>query len=149
MKDKRFQSADVSKVFKRYPTEIRKKLMFLRRLIFETAAETPGVGRIEEALRWGEPSYLTPETGSGSMIRINQRSDGYGNYAMYVHCQTDLVATFKRIYPGLFVYEGNRAILFDKDEKVPVDRLRHCISLALTYHLDKKQQARPTGREAR
>jgi hypothetical protein len=33
-----------------------------------------------------------------------------------------------------FRYEGNRAILFRVDDKVPVRELSHCISMALTYH---------------
>ena len=36
--------------------------MFLRQLIFETAAATEVVGELEETLKWGEPSYLTPKT---------------------------------------------------------------------------------------
>ncbi len=31
-------------------------------------------------------------------------------------------------------FEGNRAVLFDVDTSIPVAELKHCISLALTYH---------------
>ncbi len=47
----------VADVFNNYPPEMRKKLLFLRALIFETAAELD-VGEIEETLKWGEPSYI-------------------------------------------------------------------------------------------
>jgi len=40
-------------------------------MIFDVAKKTPGVGKLEEDLRWGQPSYLTLETGSGSTIRID------------------------------------------------------------------------------
>jgi hypothetical protein len=33
-----------------------------------------------------------------------------------------------------FKFEGNRAIVFDLDETVPVDSLAFCIAAALTYH---------------
>ena len=57
---------------------------------------------------------------------------------MYFHCQTTLVDTFKEIFRDDFKFEGNRAIVFEKTDQVPVKELRHCISLALTYHLNKK-----------
>ena len=99
---------------------------------------TPGVGRIEETLKWGQPSYLTPETGSGTTVRIDAHSGG--GVAMFVHCQTDLVATFRRHYPGLD-YEGARAIVM-RDGPVDEAALRHCIGLALTYHPRKRPTAR-------
>ena len=65
------ENADVAAVFDRYPERMRDKLLFLRRLIIETAATTEGVGELEETLKWGEPSYLTPQTKSGSTVRID------------------------------------------------------------------------------
>jgi hypothetical protein len=38
-------------------------------------------------------------------------------------------------------FEGNRGIVFDVADGLPEEALRHCISLALTYHLRKKQKA--------
>jgi hypothetical protein len=35
-------------------------------------------------------------------------------------------------------YSGNRAILLDAADKLPEKALRHCVGLALTYHLRKK-----------
>ena len=49
----------------------------------------------------GQPSYLTPETKSGSTIRIDQVKAAAGQYAVYFHCQTDLVETFRELYPEL------------------------------------------------
>lgn len=61
---------EVAVVFDSYPEEMRVKLLFLRRLIYETAASLEEVGELEETLKWGEPSYLTPKSKSGSTIRI-------------------------------------------------------------------------------
>ena len=84
----------------------------LRKLILDTAKTTKGVGAIEEALKWGQPSYLTSESKSGSTIRIDQVKAVPGQYAVYFHCQTNLVETFRELYPDL-KYSGNRAILLD------------------------------------
>lgn len=59
---------------------------------------------------------------------------------MYFHCQTTLVDTFKELYHDKFRFEGNRSLLFNENDKIPVAELSHCIALALTYHLDKKSQ---------
>jgi len=137
---KRFADPAVGAVFGSYPTRLRSKLMSLRRLILDTAAATPGVGPLQETLKWGQPSYLTAETGSGSTIRIDRVKPGTETeagerYAIYFHCQTALVPTFRQLYPAAFDFSGNRAILLDPDQPVPEAALRHCIALALTYHL--------------
>lgn len=133
----------VNAAFSAYPNPVRAKLLALRRLIFDTADTTEGVGTLEETLKWGQPSYLTAESKSGSTIRIDQVKAEAGQYAVYFHCQTDLVETFRELYPELR-YGGNRSILLDAGEKLPEAALRHCVALALTYHLRKRK-----GRQAK
>jgi hypothetical protein len=137
-------SADsaVDAVFSAYPKPLKAKLLALRRLIFETARTTDGVGRLQETLKWGQPSYLTPETKSGSTIRIDQVKPTPNRYAVYFHCQTDLVETFRELYPAEFSYGGNRSILFNAEDAIAEQALRHCVALALTYHLNKRKPAR-------
>ena len=127
----------IEAVFEAYPQPVKSRLLALRRLIFDTAKSTKGVGALEEALKWGQPSYLTTESKSGSTIRIDHVKAEAGRYAVYFHCQTDLVETFRERYPELR-YGGNRSILLDAGEKLPEAALRHCIALALTYHARKK-----------
>jgi Domain of unknown function (DU1801) len=131
----------VEVVFGAYPSPIKARLLALRRLILDTAKTTDGVGALEETLKWGQPSYLTTESKSGSTIRIDQVKPEAGRYAIYFHCQTDLVETFRELYPELS-YSGNRAILLDAGEKLPEKALRHCVALALTYHARKRKVAR-------
>ena len=138
VKERAFESPEVAAVFAAYPQRIRSKLMFLRELIFDTAAAIKEVGTLEETLKWGEPSYLTAETKSGSTIRIHWKQSLGERYGMYFICTTNLVDTFKMMYPTDFTYDGNRSILFDLDDEIQVDKLRHCIELALTYHRDKR-----------
>jgi hypothetical protein len=137
-----FADPAVDAVFSAYPKILRVKLLALRRLILETAAATEGVGEIEETLKWGQPSYLTTATKSGSTVRIGEVKAGTNQYAMYVHCQTDLVATFRELYPKEMTYGGNRSIIFDADDDIPEPALRHCVALALTYHLNKRKSTR-------
>jgi Domain of unknown function (DU1801) len=132
----------VDAVFDAYPKPLKAKLLALRRLIFDTAKTTKGVGALQETLKWGQPSYLTPETKSGSTIRIDQVKSTAGQYALYFHCQTDLVETFRELYPREFSYGGNRSILLNAQDEIPEAALRHCVALALTYHLNKRKSAR-------
>jgi Domain of unknown function (DU1801) len=108
--------------------------MALRELIFRTAAATDGVGKLEETLKWGEPAYLTSQSGSGSTIRIGWKASKPAEYALYFNCQTSLVETFRTLFPTGFRFEGRRAIVFTADEAVPADALAFCIAAALTYH---------------
>jgi Pathogenicity locus/Domain of unknown function (DU1801) len=130
---------DVAAVFSNYSTKIRSRLKSLRKLILDTAAETPGVGVITETLKWSQPSYLTSQTGSGSLIRIDQIKGSSEKYGMFFHCQTTLIEDFRRLYPNDFKFDGNRCLVFDVEKPVPVAKLRECIALAFTYHQRKKR----------
>ena len=127
--------------FSAYPKPVRDRLLALRQMIFDVAKKTPGVGRLEEALRWGQPSYITPETGSGSTIRIDHIKNEPAKYAMYFICTSGLIDEFKELYRGKMKFEGNRSIVLEVGDRLPEAALRHCISLALTYHLRKKTRA--------
>jgi hypothetical protein len=112
-------------------------------LIFKVASTTAGVGKLEETLKWGEPAYLTRQSGSGSTIRIAAIKSDPTRYAMHFNCQSTLIQTFRTKFPSKLRYEANRSILFRVGERTPVDELRSCISMALTYHRDKKPRRLP------
>ncbi len=135
---RRFSDSAVAAVFKACPPDLRPKLMTLRELVFDTAANTPQVGHLTETLKWGQPSYLTEETGSGTTVRIDRLKSGDG-YAVYFHCQSGLLGQIRELYPDTFKYEGKRAIVFDKSDRVPTRELRHCLALAFTHHSRKKK----------
>lgn len=119
--------------FAAFPDAERAGLMRLRALILAIAEETDGVGPLTETLKWGQPSYLTTKTQAGTTIRLGCPKTG--GYALYVHCQTTLIADFRALFPDALVYEGNRAVLFDVDGELPVASLSLLIRRALTYHL--------------
>jgi hypothetical protein len=142
-----FADPRVAEIFREYPKEVQNRLLFLRELIFDTASAIEGVGELEETLRWGEPTYLTTASGTGTMVRINSRGSA-GRTAVFFHCQTGLIPMFKTLYADTFAYEGKRAIIFEEADSIPVEKLSHCISLALTYHRDRLRPKRRGRRNA-
>ena len=131
------QNQAVADAFAAYPAPARRKPLALRALIFKTAAETAGVGALEETVKWGEPAYLTPQSKSGSTVRIAWKPKRPQHYAMYFHCQTTLVETFRTLFGNDFEFEGNRAIVFDANKSIDAKTVGFCIAAALTYHRKK------------
>jgi len=139
---KSIKNPEVAFVFSTYPPNFRRKLLALRSLIFAVARNTEGVGKLEETLKWGEPAYLTSESGSGTTVRIHWKRSAPTRYGMNFHCQTTLVENFRALFPNDFEFEGNRSIVFDENDVVPAEKLSVCIAAALTYHRDKKARRR-------
>jgi hypothetical protein len=117
------------------PKNLAARLLDLRALILKTASENPAIGPLEETLKWGEPAFLTSARKSGTTIRINRHKKSDDHYAFYVHCQTDLLERYRQLYDGKLAFEGNRAVILNVSEEIPVAAVRHCIAMALTYHL--------------
>jgi Domain of unknown function (DU1801) len=132
--DRKIEKPEVAEVFNNYLGHIRQKLIFLRQLVLDTASERTGVGILEESLKWGEPSYLTK---GGSTIRMDWKKSKPDRYALYFNCQTKLVGTFKEVFGDRLKFEGNRAIVFYQNDEIPIDEVKRCILLALTYHSRK------------
>ncbi len=125
------KNPQVETVFASYPEAVREKLQYLRQLILQVADEIEAIGYLEETLKWGEPSYLAKK---GSTIRIDWKKKTPGQYAIYFKCTSRLVPTFKAVYDDLFEFEGNRAMIFKIEDKLPEEELIKCIKVALTYH---------------
>jgi hypothetical protein len=126
---------DVAAVLDAYPAPLRDRLLALRALIQATAAATEGVGPLEETLKWGEVSYLTSASGSGTTVRIG-RDKRSGGPAIFVNCKTDLLSRYRALYPDAFTYDGERGVVVgDAPDEAA---LKHVVALALTYHARKK-----------
>ena len=115
-----FTNPAVKAKFNSYPAKVRRKMLALRELVFRTASSTPNVGEIEETLKWGEPAYVTVN-GRGTTVRMDWKARSPQQYAMYFHCQTNLVETFRMMFPRDFKFERNRALAFAIEEKIPKD----------------------------
>lgn len=120
-------------VFDAYPPAARKKMLQLRRWIFECAESCDRA--VEESLKWGEPSYRCK---SGSPIRLGVREAPELTLCLFFNCQSLLVETFREIYPDELIYDGKRAILLPADKKLPQAVVKDCITLALQYHQRKQ-----------
>ncbi len=122
-------------IFSAYSPQQTDRLQALRKLVHETADGISEVQKAEECLKWGQASFVAKPEKTGSTVRIDAKDDGVSVYFM---CNTSLVSQFREIYPDVFTYFGNREIHFGADDDVPTEELRHCIGMALTYHLRKK-----------
>lgn len=89
------EAPEVLAVFNRYPSEMRQKLLFLQAMIFDVAQDAGNITSIEETIKWGEPSYLSKH---GSTIRMAWKASKPSQYALYFHCKTKLIDTFKELY---------------------------------------------------
>ena len=140
MIDRPFAQPSVAAVFAAYPEPLRDRLLRLRDLIFEVAQDTAVIGELIETLKWGEPAYLPAKPRVGTTIRISSHKTLPGAYALYIHCQSRLADSFRSLYPGVFTFEGDRALVFSADTPLPQGPLKICIGLALTYHLKSRAQ---------
>jgi hypothetical protein len=121
----------VNEIFANYPDSVRDKMQFLKELVIITAEETEGINELEITLKWGEPGFVTK---NGSTLRMDWKVKAPDQYAMYFQCTSRLVDTFRMVFDDKFHYEGNRAIVFHLDQKIPVMELKECIKASLTYH---------------
>lgn len=129
-----FTNSDVAQKFDNYPSEIREKLLALRELIYSVASDEESIDSVEETLKWQEPSYITK---NGSTLRMDWKKSKPEQYSIYFNCKTKLVDTFRTLFDDRFTFEGNREIIFQKDDTIDTKALRYCILLTLTYH-DRK-----------
>lgn len=137
--DPAFHDRKVQEVFENHDKPVRAKLLELRRLILDEAGRHSEIGELQETLKWGQPSYLPAKPRIGTTLRIDRHPGETGQVAVYFNCNSSLADDFQQLYPGLFEYEGRRAIVIGTQGTVQEDALRRCIALALTYHLNKKR----------
>ena len=123
---------EVETIFSSYPPSIRKKVLFLRELIYEVAKEENI--QIEESLKWNIPSYSCKK---GSPIRISWVENTKNKYSMYFICTTKLIETFRILFDDIFEFKGKREICFDLKDELPLKELKYCILLALSYQKRK------------
>ncbi|MCG8478061.1 MAG: DUF1801 domain-containing protein [Spirochaetales bacterium] len=133
-----FQDSAVAEVFAAYPDQIGVTLLYLREVLFDVASGIPETGGLKETLKWGEPSYLPQRPRVGTTVRIGRPGASQRRYGLYVHCRTTLIPTLRDRHADLFVYDGNRGVLFDVDDEVPWSGVRQLVAAALTYHLSKR-----------
>ena len=127
---------NVASVVEAYPAAAQQRFHSIRRLIHREADRLEA-GPLTETLKWGEPSFLTEASRTGTTIRLAWKSRSANEMGVYVHCQTSLVDGWRDRFPEL-KFDGNRALLLPLDDDLPEDALLACISDALTHHRRKR-----------
>lgn len=121
----------VALAFDQHAPAMRDRLLELRALVLAVAAETPEIGRLTETLKWGQPSYLTQASRSGTTLRIDAPTPD--TCGLYVHCQSKVVDGARAA--GLrLAYDGTRGALLPLEQPIPEADVRAFVRLALTYH---------------
>ncbi|KJZ20628.1 DUF1801 domain-containing protein [Loktanella sp. S4079] len=123
----------VQAAFDAFPPDALEMALQLRALIFETAAQMPQVGLLQETLKWGQPSYLPKQPKTGTTLRLGIPKSG--GCAIYAHCATNVISSYAQAFPNTDQIEGNRAVIFDSSTDINPARLTLMIRHALTYHL--------------
>ena len=126
---------DVQAAFDAFPPAVRHRLMEIRTMIGQLAAADARIGLITETLKWGEPAYLTEETGSGSTVRLGWPRRGPDRAGLYFICRTTLVAEFRERFGAGFDYEGSRAVLLPVGGDIDRTCVETMLARALTYRL--------------
>lgn len=124
--------ADVAARFNDYPSAVQPKLLQLRTIIFELCQQHQ-LGKVEESLKWGEPSYAVK---NGSPVRLDWKANHPDHYCLFFNCKTRLIDTFRELfstYPTI-TFAGNRAMLLPLSQPLPDAVLKQCLLMALTYH---------------
>lgn len=125
------ENINVTRLINAYPKVVQTRLFELRKVIFETASELEITDHLEETLKWGEPAYVSK---TGSTLRFDWKEKSALQYSLYFNCKTTLLDTIKERYGKLFEYRGNRELILNIDCPLPIDEIKKCIELSLTYH---------------
>ena len=122
----------IQAAFDAHPAPVRARLLDLRARILDIGAALP-IGPIEESLKWGQPSYATPQTKAATPIRLGATKDG--TPAIFTHCQSGVIGQVRAISPPGVTFDGTRALHLPLDSPPPDDIIDALIRTALTYRL--------------
>jgi len=120
---------EIQAKFDDYPTNVKVRMIELRRLIL-SLIEREDLGPVQETLKWGEPSYFVK---GGSSVRIDWKMKTPEHFYVYFHCQTQLIETFRELHSDRLAFQGNRAIVLDVNQALPVAELEQSLLMAFQY----------------
>ena len=131
-----FADAAVDARYQAMPGPVRDVLLDIRARLFAVAAADPAIGPLTEALRWGEPAYLTEATKSGTTVRLAPFEGDKAGF--FVHCGTTLIEDFRHAHGDALTYSKNRAVVIDPAAPPSPDIIDGCARRAFTYNIKKK-----------
>ncbi|TGK82630.1 hypothetical protein EHQ24_10915 [Leptospira noumeaensis] len=127
----KFPSEEISSYYFNLTPVMFDLFMEIRTWIYELSKSDEKIGEIEECLKWGEPSFLTPKTKSGSTIRMAKVNEF--EFALYFNCKTTIAQEIAMEFPELNC-DGRRAVYFSVSKKLSKAKLIACLKKALLYH---------------
>ncbi|SHJ67586.1 hypothetical protein SAMN05444000_111116 [Shimia gijangensis] len=130
--------SDIETTIAGWPEAAKTCFHALRKVIFQTAASNSAVGTLEEVLKWGEPSFLTSQTRSGTTLRISWKPKTPDEIGVFVICRTDMLKQVRALYPEAFRYEGTRAAYLPLSHPIPEEAVAYLAMRAQTYHLETR-----------
>ncbi|MBO6792556.1 MAG: hypothetical protein JJ895_01505 [Balneolaceae bacterium] len=124
------EKSDIKPIIERYPDNVKTRFIEFKELLLNTASALEDVTKIDEDIKWGEPSYMS---NIGSPVRFGWSEKRSDQFRIHFICSTNLVETFHRVYPDLFLFDGNRGLIFDPDKSLESEPLNNCLKMALRY----------------
>ena len=121
---------NLKRVVTGYPELAKEKFFQIKNLIYEVA-DKKGISKIEESLKWNEPSFSVK---GGTPVRIAWNLKRKNQIGVYFSCSTNLIENFRVVYEVILNFEGKRGIIFQLNDEIPVEELKMCLEKALTYH---------------
>ncbi len=101
-------SSPIDDQISHYPNEAKEYLNKLRAMIHKVAHDR-SLGKVEESLKWQEPSLTVP---SGSPIRMDWKLKTPNHCYLFFHCQTKLVDTFRELYADELEFQATEPLYF-------------------------------------
>lgn len=108
------------------------------RTLYHQTAQAADVGVLDEALKWGQPSWrpMTPRT--GSTLRMGWSAEAADSMTFFVDCKTDIASRMADIYPDTFANDGRRQLALSLSDPVPQDPVQHLAEMTFCYHRAKR-----------
>ncbi|MEY1557658.1 DUF1801 domain-containing protein [Yoonia sp. R2331] len=114
---------EVKAAFDAFPDAPRVVLLQVRAMILASDVA------VEEALRWGQPAYLSKK---GTTIRLGLTKAGLPS--VFTHCQSSVMGDVQAVAGEGLIWDGNRGVSWPVEADVPEAVLSLLIHRALTYH---------------
>lgn len=125
---------------KHWPDAAQARLWACRAL-FHQIAQDAKVGRLDETLKWGQPSWRPVAPRTGSTLRAGWHSDRAQMLSLFVDCKTDLAARMRDFYPHLPLNDGRRHLAVAIEGPLPQQALSHLAEMTFTYHRARRLRA--------
>ncbi len=128
--------APVTELIDAWPDAPRTQLLACRALFLDVAKEAE-VGRLDETLKWGQPSWRPARRNTGSTLRAYWFAKDPAFLSLYVDCKSNLATRMRDLYPDLPRNDGRRHLAIDLGAPLPEQALRHLAAMTFTYHRTK------------